>query len=235
MERETWGVRYRRAETGGSPRGEIKRDLRRAEPRQSFLLTCITIVPPENGGRGPSTLLMSSAAPTSVPHHAVKRHLMLSVPAPSTLRVERFDIAGPMLFTPVRHEDQRGFFSETFNAQALADAGVFENFVQDNHSRSEPVHVLRGLHFQISPLAQSKLVRVVRGAILDVCVDLRRSSPTYAPTREGRAQSGKLAAALCAGWVCPRILDPGTADGSGLQGQSPLLAGTRARNPVRRS
>jgi dTDP-4-dehydrorhamnose 3,5-epimerase len=105
---------------------------------------------------------------------------MLSVPAPSTLRVERFDIAGPMLFTPVRHEDQRGFFSETFNAQALADAGVFENFVQDNHSRSEPVHVLRGLHFQISPLAQSKLVRVVRGAILDVCVDLRRSSPTYA-------------------------------------------------------
>ncbi|HKJ87320.1 MAG TPA: dTDP-4-dehydrorhamnose 3,5-epimerase [Gammaproteobacteria bacterium] len=74
--------------------------------------------------------------------------------------------------------DDRGFFSETYNRRALAERGVELEFVQDNHSRSAEEGTVRGLHFQVPPHAQDKLVRVVRGAILDVAVDLRRGSPT---------------------------------------------------------
>src|SRR5262249_10477793 len=69
--------------------------------------------------------------------------------------------------------------SETFNRKRLADAGIDLDFVQDNHSLSGQRGVVRGLHFQIPPFAQDKLVRVVRGRIYDVAVDIRRSSPTY--------------------------------------------------------
>ncbi len=78
-----------------------------------------------------------------------------------------------------RHRDERGFFSETYSHRALADIGVRDEFVQDNHSFSKPRHVVRGLHFQIPPFAQDKLVRVIRGAIFDVAVDLRHRSPSY--------------------------------------------------------
>ena len=77
-----------------------------------------------------------------------------------------------------RHCDERGFFSEIYSRRALADAGIDSDFVQDNHSFSDPPGVVRGLHFQIPPFAQDKLVRVVRGAIFDVAVDLRHRSPT---------------------------------------------------------
>ena len=77
-----------------------------------------------------------------------------------------------------RHCDERGFFSEIYSRRALADAGIDSDFVQDNHSFSDPPGVVRGLHFQIPPFAQDKLVRVVRGAIFDVAVDLRQGSPT---------------------------------------------------------
>jgi dTDP-4-dehydrorhamnose 3,5-epimerase len=80
---------------------------------------------------------------------------------------------------PRRFVDPRGFFSETFNAKSFAEAGIQQVFVQDNHSLSGPKGTVRGLHFQIPPFAQDKLVRVIRGSILDVVVDIRRNSPTY--------------------------------------------------------
>jgi dTDP-4-dehydrorhamnose 3,5-epimerase len=86
-------------------------------------------------------------------------------------------IPGPLIIEPRVFGDARGFFMETWNAQAFADAGLDLSFVQDNHSRSQK-GVLRGLHFQ-NPGAQGKLVRVTNGAVFDVAVDLRQSSPTF--------------------------------------------------------
>ena len=83
------------------------------------------------------------------------------------------------LVTPRIMRDGRGFFSETYNKTALAEAGIAAAFVQDNHSLSRVAGVVRGLHFQTHPQAQGKLVRVVKGAIFDVAVDIRRGSPTY--------------------------------------------------------
>lgn len=95
------------------------------------------------------------------------------------MQVEALAIADVKLVTPKIHRDARGFFSETWSARDLARAGITAEFVQDNHALSREQGVVRGLHFQIAPHAQGKLVRVVRGAILDVAVDLRRDSPTY--------------------------------------------------------
>ena len=81
--------------------------------------------------------------------------------------------------TPVRHGDSRGFFSETYNKRALAEAGIELDFVQDNYSRSATPGTVRGLHYQLPPFAQPKLVMVTRGSILDVAVDVRRGSPTF--------------------------------------------------------
>jgi dTDP-4-dehydrorhamnose 3,5-epimerase len=86
-------------------------------------------------------------------------------------------IAGPLIIEPRMFGDARGFFMETWNAQVFAEAGLDLTFVQDNHSRSQK-GVLRGLHFQ-NPGPQGKLVRVTRGAVFDVAVDLRKSSPTF--------------------------------------------------------
>jgi dTDP-4-dehydrorhamnose 3,5-epimerase len=91
----------------------------------------------------------------------------------------RLPLAGLMLIDAKKFGDDRGFFSETYNARDLAAAGFGGAFVQDNHSLSAKKGTVRGLHFQAPPDAQDKLVRVVRGSILDVAVDLRRSSPTY--------------------------------------------------------
>jgi dTDP-4-dehydrorhamnose 3,5-epimerase len=93
--------------------------------------------------------------------------------------VKGFSIAGLKLITPNKFDDNRGFFSETYNAQILAELGIHENFVQDNHSLSMEKGTVRGLHFQHPPHAQAKLLRVSRGSILDVAVDIRRGSPTY--------------------------------------------------------
>lgn len=80
---------------------------------------------------------------------------------------------------PKRHGDDRGWFSETFRADVLAQSGIDVAFLQDNQSLSKPAGTLRGLHFQLAPAAQTKLVRVLSGAIFDVAVDLRRASPTF--------------------------------------------------------
>lgn len=87
---------------------------------------------------------------------------------------------GIIVVDPVRHQDHRGFFSETYNQETLkTQFGVDCNFVQDNHSLSVSPNVVRGLHFQIPPMDQAKLVRVTQGAVLDVALDVRRGSPTF--------------------------------------------------------
>jgi dTDP-4-dehydrorhamnose 3,5-epimerase len=88
-------------------------------------------------------------------------------------------LQGVLEILPRKFGDDRGFFSETYHAERMAEAGIALQFVQDNHSFSAAKGVLRGLHFQLPPRAQDKLVRVVRGSMLDVVVDIRRSSPTF--------------------------------------------------------
>lgn len=83
------------------------------------------------------------------------------------------------LIRPKRFGDERGWFCETYNQRRFADQGIETVFVQDNHSMSVPVGVLRGLHFQAPPHAQVKLVRCVRGRIWDAAVDIRAGSPTF--------------------------------------------------------
>ncbi len=95
------------------------------------------------------------------------------------LEIETTAIPDVKILTPKRFDDGRGFFSEVYNRRRFEEAGLKLDFVQDNHSLSRNAGIIRGLHFQASPFAQAKLVRVVRGRILDVAVDLRRSSPTY--------------------------------------------------------
>ena len=93
------------------------------------------------------------------------------------MRVEKTSLPGVVLITPAVHGDERGFFMETYHQRAFSEAGLPDQFVQDNHSRS--AHgVLRGLHFQY-PQWQGKLVRVIRGEIFDVAVDVRMDSPTF--------------------------------------------------------
>lgn len=93
------------------------------------------------------------------------------------MNVIECDISGPLIIEPKVFGDERGFFMESWNAAAFAQAGLDLTFVQDNHSRSQK-GVLRGMHFQ-NPAPQGKLVRVVSGAVFDAVVDLRRSSPTF--------------------------------------------------------
>lgn len=95
------------------------------------------------------------------------------------LDVRPLGLDGVVEIRPRRFGDDRGFFSETWSRSALAEAGFDLDFVQDNHSYSAAKGVLRGLHFQTPPSAQDKLVRVSRGSIYDVAVDIRRGSPTY--------------------------------------------------------
>jgi dTDP-4-dehydrorhamnose 3,5-epimerase len=105
------------------------------------------------------------------------------------MQIRSLDIEAVKIITPAKHGDHRGFFSETYNKAALADAGITTDFVQDNQSLSAQKGTMRGLHFQTPPFAQAKLLRVVRGAVFDVAVDLRRGSPSY-----GRHVSAVLSA-----------------------------------------
>lgn len=96
-----------------------------------------------------------------------------------SFEVRSLAIADIKIISPKKHGNSRGFFSETYNKKSFAEAGIHLDFVQDNQSLSERAGTLRGLHYQGSPFAQDKLVRVVRGRILDVAVDIRRGSPTF--------------------------------------------------------
>ncbi len=95
------------------------------------------------------------------------------------MRVIETGMPGLALLEPKVFRDERGFFLETYSEAAFAALGIHARFVQDNHAYSVSPGVLRGLHFQLPPFAQAKLVWVVRGSVLDVVVDLRRDSPSF--------------------------------------------------------
>lgn len=94
------------------------------------------------------------------------------------MQIEPTAIPDVILIKPDVFRDERGYFMESFHLEKFADLGITGKFVQDNESQSQK-GVLRGLHFQRPPFAQGKLVRVIRGAVLDVAVDLRSNSPTF--------------------------------------------------------
>lgn len=95
------------------------------------------------------------------------------------MKLEHTALPGVLLLTPIRHEDDRGFFSESWSRKTMEQHGISHDFVQDNHSLSDEVGVVRGLHFQAPPYAQVKLVRCGQGLLFDVVVDIRLGSPTY--------------------------------------------------------
>jgi len=95
------------------------------------------------------------------------------------LEVKALALEGVFEISPRLYEDRRGFFSETYNARSMAEHGIEYTYVQDNHSLSHEAGVLRGLHYQLFPHAQAKLVRVSKGSVFDVAVDIRRGSPTF--------------------------------------------------------
>lgn len=95
------------------------------------------------------------------------------------MQVTQTELDGVVVLTPRRFGDARGFFSEVYNKATLAEAGIDVDFVQDNQSLSRQQGVVRGLHYQAPPRAQDKLVRVGRGRVLDVAVDIRKGSPSY--------------------------------------------------------
>ncbi len=95
------------------------------------------------------------------------------------MNIKKLAIPEVLLITPRRFSDDRGFFSETWNEQSLSALGFQQRFVQDNHSLSVSTGTIRGLHCQLAPYAQGKLVRAVRGALLDVAVDIRHGSPSF--------------------------------------------------------
>lgn len=95
------------------------------------------------------------------------------------MRVIEAEIPAVKRVIPKRHGDDRGWFSEVYRSDLLADGGISSVFVQDNQSFSAPAGTVRGLHFQTPPAAQAKLVRVLAGAIFDVAVDIRQDSPTF--------------------------------------------------------
>ena len=97
----------------------------------------------------------------------------------ANVQVISTELSEVKLVLPQKFSDDRGYFVETYNQNALLGMGIDLQFVQDNHSLSREVGTLRGLHFQRDPFAQDKLVRVTKGRIWDVAVDVRRSSPTY--------------------------------------------------------
>ena len=116
--------------------------------------------------------------------------------------IEPLNLPEVKLVTPPRFADSRGWFSETWNQSKLDALGFTETFVQDNHSSSTRPGTIRGLHCQIAPFAQGKLVRCIRGAIWDVAVDIRHGSPSF-----GRFAAAKLSAANGAQlWIPPGFL-----------------------------
>ncbi len=95
------------------------------------------------------------------------------------MNVTLLRLTDALIIEPVVHGDHRGFFMESYNDSLFKQNGINYNFIQDNHSLSAEPGVLRGLHYQLNPKAQTKLVRVLTGAIYDVIVDIRKNSPTF--------------------------------------------------------
>lgn len=95
------------------------------------------------------------------------------------MKITKTKLEGVVIIEPDVFGDNRGFFMESWNKRKMAEAGLNYDFVQDNHSKSTVKGTLRGIHFQKGDKAQAKLVRCVKGAVLDVAVDLRKNSPTF--------------------------------------------------------
>lgn len=95
------------------------------------------------------------------------------------MKIAKTKLEGVVIIEPEVFGDNRGFFMESWNKKKMAEAGLDYDFVQDNHSKSTVKGTLRGIHFQKGDKAQAKLVRCVKGAVLDVAVDLRKNSPTF--------------------------------------------------------
>lgn len=120
------------------------------------------------------------------------------------MKIIATSVEGVRIIQPKRWNDDRGFFSEVFRADVLAAHGIIHEWWQDNHSLSRARGVIRGLHFQIPPHDQAKLIRVVRGSIFDVAVDLRKASPTF---------GGHIAVELSAENWTQLYIPPGLAHG----------------------
>ena len=95
------------------------------------------------------------------------------------MKITKTKLDGVVIIEPDVFGDNRGFFMESWNKKKMEEAGLFYDFVQDNHSKSTVKGTLRGIHFQKGEKAQAKLVRCVKGAVLDIAVDLRKNSPTF--------------------------------------------------------
>ncbi len=98
------------------------------------------------------------------------------------MEFSKTEFPGLVIIQPRVFRDERGFFLESYQSEFFATNGIAHDFIQDNHARSEDAGVLRGLHFQLPPFAQGKLVWVTRGSVFDVAVDLRNGSPTFGKT-----------------------------------------------------
>lgn len=95
------------------------------------------------------------------------------------MKVTSLTLEGAKLIEPVVHGDHRGFFMESYNEKLMHENGIMHDFIQDNHSLSAEPGVLRGMHYQLNPKAQTKLIRVISGSIYDVILDIRKDSPTF--------------------------------------------------------
>jgi dTDP-4-dehydrorhamnose 3,5-epimerase len=99
------------------------------------------------------------------------------------MEIQKFFNDQVLLLTPKKFKDSRGFFSETYNFEQFKNLGISTTFIQDNFSRSTEQYTFRGMHFQRAPKAQAKLVRVLKGSIIDVIIDIRKESSTYLESR----------------------------------------------------
>lgn len=95
------------------------------------------------------------------------------------MQVEKLELDGLLLIKPQYFEDERGYFCETYSQRTFKECGVYADFVQDSHSFNAKKNTFRGIHFQLNPKAQAKIVRCIKGEIFDFAVDLRKDSPTY--------------------------------------------------------
>lgn len=118
------------------------------------------------------------------------------------MEVIKTGIEGVVVIEPRIFKDERGYFFESFSQREFNEKVMPVNFVQDNESMSS-YGVMRGLHFQQMPYTQSKLVRCVKGAVLDVAVDIRKGSPTYGQHCCGGIDGGKPSPILYPPWICP--------------------------------
>ena len=162
------------------------------------------------------------------------RVLMELAEGEMAVKVEALAIPDVKLITPPRFSDPRGFFSETWNQSRFAEAGIPGPFIQDNHAVSTGAGVLRGLHCQIGPNAQGKLVRCVKGAIYDVAVDVRHGSPTFGQICRRGDQRRELDADLGAGRLPARLLHADRGDRGDLQGHRRLRQSSGARGDLER-